>query len=133
MTLTAFYGPLPYFVTALCPPPWPPGPPSLLNSARVMSSVSHGPRLGTHLPAGSLLWFVPSSSRISLDDGQTPIWASTRGLANLVGRYLILRPASSPPLSLSFCLLNGLLSGLPRFLPLQASKMPYHHGNLPRL
>jgi hypothetical protein len=28
--------------------------------------------------------------------------ASTRGLANLVGRCLILRPAPSPPLSFSF-------------------------------
>jgi hypothetical protein len=32
------------------------------------------------------------------------MWASTRGLANLVGRCLILRPAPSPPLSFSFCL-----------------------------
>ena len=31
------------------------------------------------------------------------MWASTRGLANLVGRFLILRPAPSP-LSFSFCL-----------------------------
>jgi hypothetical protein len=29
--------------------------------------------------------------------------------------------------------LNGLLSGLSRFLPLQASKMPHHHGHSPRL
>jgi hypothetical protein len=47
---------------------------------------------------------VPSSSRISLDDGQTPMWTSMRGLANLVGRCLIPRPAPSPPLSFSFCL-----------------------------
>ena len=44
--------------------------------------------------------------------------ASTRGLAHLVGRCLILRPAPSPPLYPS-TFLKGLLSGLPRFLPLQ--------------
>jgi len=44
--------------------------------------------------------------------------ASTRGLAHLVGRCLILRPAPSPPLYPS-TFLTGLLSGLPRFLPLQ--------------
>jgi len=53
-------------------------------------------------PAGSPPRFVPSSSRISLDDGRTPMWTSTRGLANLVGRCLTLRPAPSPHLSLSF-------------------------------
>ena len=36
------------------------------------------------------------------------MWASTRGLANLVGRCLILRPAPSPPLSFSFCLFERL-------------------------
>jgi hypothetical protein len=32
------------------------------------------------------------------------MWASTRGLANLVSRCIILRPAPFPPLSFSFCL-----------------------------
>ena len=57
------------------------------------------------------------------------MWASTRGLANLAGRCLILRPAPLP-FSLSLfpsTFLNGLLSGLPRFLPL------HYHDYSPRL
>jgi hypothetical protein len=76
--------PLVYFVTVLCPLPLPAGPPGFLNSARVTLSVSHGPRAQSYLLAGSLLWFVLSWSRISLDDGRTLMWTPTRGLVGLV-------------------------------------------------
>jgi hypothetical protein len=62
------------------------------------------------------------------------MWASMRGLANLIGLYLILRPAPLALLSIfPSAFLNGLLSGLPRFLPLQVSKMPHHYNHLPCL
>jgi hypothetical protein len=130
-TLTAFY-PLLYLspLSALPLTGRAPQPPEF--SPLDVVGLTNGPRSRPPLPADSLLLFVPSSSRISLDDGRTPTWASTRGLANLVGRCLILRPA---PFSLLFpsTSLNGLLSGLPRFPPLQASKMPHYHGHSPRL
>jgi hypothetical protein len=56
------------------------------------------------------------------------MWASMRGLVNLVSG--LLNPALPPSLSIYF--LNDFFNGLPRFLPLQASKMRYYHGNSPR-